>query len=64
MSAGKGNPLAVDTELLKVLPVAIYTTDAEGFLTFYNDAAAEFWGKRPELGRTRWSGAHRFLPTT
>lgn len=64
MSAGKGNPLAVDTELLKVLPVAIYTTDADGFLTFYNDAAAEFWGQRPELGRTRWSGAHRFYSTS
>jgi len=60
MSAGKGALLAVDTDLLKLLPVAIYTTDANGFLTFYNDAAAEFWGIKPELGRTRWSGAHRF----
>ncbi len=60
MSTGKGNPLAIDTELLKLLPVAVYLTDAEGFLTFYNDAAAEFWGTKPELGRARWSGAHRF----
>lgn len=60
MNAGKGIHLALDTELLKVLPVAVYTTDAEGFLTFYNEAAAEFWGTKPELGRTRWSGAYRF----
>lgn len=34
-------------------------TDANGFLTFYNDAAAEFWGQKPELNRARWSGAFR-----
>lgn len=49
----------IDTILLKLLPVAIYITDADGFLTFYNDAAAEFWGQRPELNNTRWSGAYR-----
>lgn len=60
MNAGRGYPLAIDTKLLTLLPVAVYTTDAEGFLTFYNDAAAEFWGVKPELGVARWSGAHRF----
>jgi PAS domain-containing protein len=33
------------TELLEALPVAVYTTDAEGRITFYNDAAAELWGQ-------------------
>lgn len=51
--------MSCDTELLRALPLAVYTTDAEGRLTFYNDAAAEFWGRRPELGTTRWCGSWR-----
>ncbi|PWT86461.1 MAG: histidine kinase [Proteobacteria bacterium] len=47
------------TELLEALPVAIYTTDAEGRITFYNEAAAEFWGWRPELGSSQWCGSWR-----
>jgi len=38
------------TELLEALPVAIYTTDADGRITFYNRAAAELWGKVMSLG--------------
>jgi PAS domain S-box-containing protein len=37
-------------DLLNALPAAIYTTDAEGRITFYNEAAVEFAGRRPELG--------------
>jgi PAS domain S-box-containing protein len=37
-------------DLLNALPTAIYTTDAEGRITFYNEAAVEFAGRRPELG--------------
>jgi PAS domain-containing protein len=51
--------LPFETDLLKLLPVAIYMTDAEGFITFYNEAAAEFWGRRPVLNRDRWSGSFR-----
>jgi PAS domain S-box-containing protein len=40
--------------LFKTWPAAIYTTDAAGRLTFYNDAAAELAGRRPELGRNAW----------
>ena len=46
-------------ELLEALPAAIYTTDAEGRITFYNRAAAELWGHRPELGSDRWCGSWR-----
>jgi PAS domain S-box-containing protein len=45
-------------ELLQALGVAVYTTDAEGRITFYNEAAAEFWGRRPELGE-EWCGSWR-----
>ncbi len=44
--------------LLNALGVAVYTTDAEGRITFYNDAAADFWGRRPELGEL-WCGSLR-----
>jgi len=37
-------------QLLQALPAAIYTTDPEGRITFYNEAAVEFAGRRPQLG--------------
>lgn len=40
--------------LAQALPVAIYTTDAAGFVTFCNDAAATLAGRRPEIGCDRW----------
>ena len=46
-------------EVLDALPVAVYTTDAEGRITFYNDAAAELWGCRPKLGTAYWCGSWR-----
>lgn len=49
------------TELLAVLPVAVYVTDAEGRITFYNDAAAELWGCRPPLGNSQWCGSWRLF---
>ena len=48
-------------DLLEALPAAIYTTDALGRITFYNDAAAELWGYRPELGVARWCGSWRLF---
>lgn len=45
---------------LEALGVAIYTTDADGRITFFNDAAAEFWGRRPELGEA-WCGSWRLF---
>lgn len=51
--------MTVGTDLLQALPVAVYTTDAEGRITFYNDAAAALWGCRPELGAARWCGSWR-----
>jgi PAS domain S-box-containing protein len=47
-------------QLLNSLGVAIYTTDAQGRITFYNDAAAKFWGRRPELGEL-WCGSLRMF---
>jgi len=36
------------------LPAAIYTTDASGRITFFNQAAAEFSGRVPEIGSDEW----------
>jgi PAS domain S-box-containing protein len=41
-------------DLLDALPVAIYTTDPAGRITFFNQAAAEFAGRRPEIGSDEW----------
>src|SRR6476620_550179 len=43
-------------ELLEALPAAIYTTDSAGRITYYNQAAVELWGRRPELGDDQWCG--------
>ncbi len=44
-------------ELLAVLPFATYTTDATGFITYFNEAAVTLWGRRPALGWDRWCGS-------
>lgn len=41
-------------EILDALPVALYTTDAEGRITYYNEAAVELSGRRPQLGEDKW----------
>jgi two-component system, chemotaxis family, CheB/CheR fusion protein len=44
-------------EVLEALPVAVYTTDADGRITFYNEAAVALWGHRPKLGDDQWCGS-------
>ena len=41
-------------EMIDALPAAIYTTDAEGRLTYFNPAAVAFSGRVPELGTDQW----------
>jgi PAS domain S-box-containing protein len=42
-------------DLIAAIPAAIYTTDASGKITYYNEAAVEFAGRRPVIGRDEWS---------
>lgn len=42
---------------LEALDAAVYVTDAEGNITFYNDAAADLWGHRPDLNSKKWCGS-------
>jgi PAS domain S-box-containing protein len=48
------------TAILEALQVAVYTTDTKGRITFFNEAAARFWGRVPELGE-EWCGSLRLF---
>jgi PAS domain S-box-containing protein len=48
-------------ELLEALPAAVYTTDAEGRITFYNRAATALAGREPELGSDQWCVSWRLF---
>ncbi|HEX7473619.1 MAG TPA: ATP-binding protein [Candidatus Limnocylindrales bacterium] len=50
------NPLADAQAFLHALGVALYTTDAQGRITFFNEAAAALWGRRPRPGE-EWCGS-------
>ncbi|MDP8980078.1 MAG: PAS domain S-box protein [Acidobacteriota bacterium] len=41
-------------ELIEAIPAAVYTTDADGRITFFNQAAVDFSGRVPELGTDSW----------
>src|SRR4051812_40541823 len=40
--------------ILDALPVPFYVTDAEGAVTYWNEACADFAGREPQLGKDRW----------
>jgi PAS domain S-box-containing protein len=41
-------------ELLAAIPAAIYTTDADGKITYFNQTAVELAGRIPTLGSDEW----------
>ncbi|HEX3843934.1 MAG TPA: chemotaxis protein CheB, partial [Steroidobacteraceae bacterium] len=41
-------------DLIEGLPAAVYTTDAAGRLTMFNQTAVEFSGRIPQLGTDAW----------
>lgn len=49
--------------LVERMPVAMYTIDRDGRITFYNDQAAELWGCRPNPGHNenRFYESHKLL---
>ncbi|MGQ0741912.1 MAG: sensor histidine kinase [Alphaproteobacteria bacterium] len=48
-------------EMLDALPAAVYATDAEGTITYFNRAAAELAGRTPEIGKDKWSMSWRLF---
>src|SRR5689334_22908049 len=53
ISAGNLSDTAF-AEMMEALPVAIYVTDAQGWLTYFNRAAGKLAGRTPELGTDKW----------
>ncbi|WP_196258480.1 PAS domain S-box protein [Pelagibacterium limicola] len=49
-------------DLLQALPAAVYTTDVEGRITFFNKAAAEMAGQEPDPGQ-KWCVTWRLYNT-
>jgi PAS domain S-box-containing protein len=56
-------------EALDQLPAAIYVTDQDGVITYFNPRCIDFTGRRPEVGKDRWcvtwrlyTNAGEFLP--
>ena len=49
LKSGSGYAAAIDR-----IPVPVYTTDAEGRVTYWNQACIDFAGREPQLGSDRW----------
>lgn len=43
--------------LLENSPIAIYTCDTNGRITFYNQAAVSLWGQEPVISKDKWCGS-------
>ena len=41
-------------ELIAAIPAAIYTTDVEGRITYFNQAAVDLAGRTPKIGDNEW----------
>jgi PAS domain S-box-containing protein len=48
-------------QLIQSLQAAVYTTDTEGRIMLYNEAAADLWGREPEIGKDLWCGSFKIF---
>ncbi len=48
-------------QIFQESPVAIYTCDKNGYIIYYNRAAAELWGNSPEIGVDRWTCSNKLF---
>lgn len=46
-------------DVLDALPCAVYITDAQGRITYFNKAAVDLWGVEPEIGKSEYCGSWR-----
>ena len=49
--------------ILDDLPFAIYSTDADGRIVYFNPASVEFAGRLPMLGRDKWCVSWKIYST-
>ena len=62
-SAATGGDSTLWRTIIDNLPAAVYLTDADGRLTYFNSAAAALSGRAPELGVDKWCVTWKlFLP--
>lgn len=47
--------------VIQGMPAAIYTTDKDGYITLYNEAAAQLWGREPAIGQDLWCGSWKIF---
>ena len=47
--------------IIQSLAAAIYITDKEGYIVFYNDTAVTFWGRKPDIGKDKWCGSFKIF---
>lgn len=50
--------------LLDQIPVPVYTTDADGLVTYWNRACVQFAGREPQLRSDRWCVTWQLYTTT
>ncbi|MEO5756586.1 MAG: PAS domain S-box protein [Mesorhizobium sp.] len=48
-------------QILNALPVAVYTTDSDGKITYFNRAAADLAGREPKIGEDEWCVTFRLF---
>lgn len=48
-------------QLVKSSPLAIYTCDPHGLVTFFNEAAVKLWGRTPKLSKDYWCGSWKIF---
>ena len=48
-------------QVVRNLPLAVYTTDTLGRITLYNEPAAELWGRSPVIGNDLWCGSFKMF---
>jgi PAS domain S-box-containing protein len=51
---------SIGSQVLNSVGVAMYATDREGRITFFNQAAVDLWGRRPDLGEL-WCGSYQLF---
>jgi PAS domain S-box-containing protein len=51
----------LSTKLFDNLPIAVYTCDTQGYITSFNHAAVQLWGRTPEIGKDLWCGSWKIF---
>ncbi|WP_295793570.1 PAS domain S-box protein [Mucilaginibacter sp.] len=51
----------VSGQLFDTLPVAVYACDRNGYITSFNQAAVNLWGRKPEIGKDLWCGSWKIF---